>query len=320
MTGHRSRRAWIVAALIASTAACSGSHGVVADAGAGAGLEAGADAGTDASTPPVLRLTECEGQPECAVVVRLDYTTLARLAWRAVGGPYEWASDSDMARRTVELVALTGVGPPSAQAFVEPPVVRAHVAAFFVPATDFGGMAIFHATTGQLLFAGTTVWAGRGDIITPPEWRKATDLVPQPHAAGGAALGRGEMGVLTDAEAAAIASPARDTNLGAALVAWNGPGQIAAHLFLYARSTGGLDPRTAEWVVVLTPERPSRPSLPAGTTCNPDYCGGCCDHGTCRRGDEPAACGALGVACLACSATWWCAWQTEPASCQSLPP
>lgn len=283
--------------LFEATAACSGSHVTDADADAGA--------------PVAVRLDECDGVPECALVVRLDYTTHVPLGWRAVGGAYRWGVASDMSAQAGTVLGFAFAPTPAEVTL--PPFTRTRVAEFYVAPGDLGGMALFHATTGQLLFAGHIVWAGRGDILAPTEWRAAGDIRAATGVALGPAWGRDETGTLGNAEAAAIADPARATNLGAALAARTAGSRVAAHLFFYPRSVGALDPRTAEWIVVLTSDGLTDPSLPPGAPCDADHCGGCCDGATCRRGDESTGCGTLGDACLTCTGA--CDWQTAPASC-----
>jgi hypothetical protein len=189
----------------------------------------------------------------CAVTFRLDHDTLARhgYAARCFDPPASLSLE-----RAADRAAMT------ADRLVTP-ADAVDVFVFHEPPHDFGRAAILTARAGgdtdPLLFAGTTVWDGRGDVETPvalfddvggdacapahPESLRFHDLVSADPA---------DRRLFFAAwEAVARTGLVRQMADG---------GRLSGAVVRYARTVGAFDPTTAEWVVVVL--RDSEPQPP----------------------------------------------------------
>jgi hypothetical protein len=183
----------------------------------------------------------------CTSLVRVDYTTLAPLGWQV------WCGD---AKATDEKTAQALLAP---ELPAEPPLDHyvtvssgpANPWLLFASPGDFGGLGIVSARTGALVFAGSIEWMGSGEITYPATWRSPTDL-----GRGCAPSPRPELRGWRYVEMNDDRAKALDVVWSTAL-----PGAVTksevplAFVVGYARSVGLLDPRSAEWLVVIESNR-----------------------------------------------------------------
>ncbi len=212
------------------------------------------DAGSpDAGPPPPCEppaVDPCGPAPcgRCVVTFRLDHTTLARR------GHVARCFDAPALPLSVEAAAARAGLP--ADRLVTPADAR-DVFVFWEPPLDFGRGAVISALAGgdadPLLFAGTTVWDGRGDVETPADAELAADVGSEGCAAADAASLR--FTDLVDADAAdrrlffAAWDAVARTGLAHRMAAPGG--RLAGAVVRYARSVGAFDPTSAEWIVVI---------------------------------------------------------------------
>lgn len=237
----------------ALVAGCSGRvDSEAADAGADAITDTASDVASEGA-PDVSSQCSTAAEaiarlavgPLCTSVLRLDYQTLKPIGWNVQCGSGPAPTEAE-ARKM-----LAPYTPPyvTSESFTVQPTAPPFPFVFYASPGDFGAIGLVSRRTGVVAFAGGIVWAGRGEIAYPSSWRPASEL------AGGCApptlpptdrfLPSGE---LKDATKAAL-DAAWSTALPLGLSKVNGFG--GAFVLGYPRSVGGLDPSSAEWIVVI---------------------------------------------------------------------
>ena len=185
----------------------------------------------------------------CTAVIRLDYTTYDLIAWELICGETRDVTEDEALERAWEEVF-------SEMGFVEPDMVRRTGIwgpyVFYVSPGDFGGVAAVSAYSELTVFGATIIWMGAGDIVHPDSFRHPDSL----------GSGCPDVGGLHDLAFTALACEGTSTpDLEAVLesvadTAMPAAMQYAGHIesvvvLCYARTVGGMDPTTAEWIVVL---------------------------------------------------------------------
>jgi hypothetical protein len=188
------------------------------------------------------------GAATCAVVVRVGKRTLRPVAYQFFCGQPTSTTDAQ-----AEALAAAAMVPYVSSWRVLSPTASADGIVLDGSGGDFNGVAVVSPRLGRLVFAGGTVWAGRGDIVSPTAWRDpgeladncgtGTSIAPVRAYLTGAAAGR------EDAAAAAAIESVAHTALPDALAR-----SAAVHdgvVLGYERSAGGLIDENAEWIVVV---------------------------------------------------------------------
>lgn len=188
-----------------------------------------------------------EGRLTCSVVVRLGQETLRPIGFQPFCGRYTTTSDAQAA------ALAEGAMIPYATLRRVSPAMPEDAFVFYASPSDFGGVVAVSARLGRMVFAASVVWAGRGDIRFPAEWRDPSELGDGCGRGGGIPRAHGyNLGAGTDLEAATvdrvIGAVAR-TALPAALA--QGGSVFDAVVLPYERSSGGLVDEVAEWIVVV---------------------------------------------------------------------
>lgn len=194
--------------------------------------------------------SQVSGPQTCTTTVRLDYQSLDILGFQIFCGVYGQV-DEAQARATAQ--GDTGFGTTGSLLSGPEPVGDEFV--FFQAPGDFGGVGVVGARHGLTVFGGSIIWMGTGEISYPATWQAAADLGPDciPETNALPPEGRGfelESGTALDANEID----------GALTQAWvtalpDGLMQVSdvfdAMVLLYAPEVGGMNPDTAEWIVLL---------------------------------------------------------------------
>ena len=188
---------------------------------------------------------------ECTAVIRLDYRSLAPVGYQIVCGPGITIAESD-ARAAAN--RDTGFGGSADVAPARNPPSPSDEYVFFQTPSDFGGVAAVSARNGMTVFGGSIVWAGRGDINYPKDWKPAEELASGcPRAEGIPAFRGWPVGAeATDTGVAAAIHAVEQTALPAAM--WRSGQVLDAVVLAYARAAGTVDPSdaaSAEWIVLV---------------------------------------------------------------------
>lgn len=193
-------------------------------------------------------LSPSEGRVNCTVVVRLSQSTLRPIAYQPFCGRPATLTDAQ-----ARALADAAMVPYANNLAPLNPSMPDDAFVFWQAPGDFGGVVAVSARLGVTVFAASTVWAGRGDIVAPTTWRDASELhdgcgtgVTIPRARGYA------LGVPTSDEAATVervVNAVRRTALPGAL-AQRGT-VLDAVVIGYTRSAGGDGDEGAEWVVLV---------------------------------------------------------------------
>jgi hypothetical protein len=205
------------------------------------------DAGDRCSTIAAAIARQIKVTGTCTAVVRVDYASLAILSHALFCGRYQ-ATDEASARataNTIKLLSSTGAGEGSLISGSSP----SDEWVFAKPPSDIGGAAAVSARSGLLLFAGTTIYMGTGEILYPLDWDDS-DL--------GSGCGSQLSVPIRTLSLAGIGSGARmteaaklvlDTALPSAFQQW---GYVFDVLVLYyPRTVDPTDPKTAELIVLV---------------------------------------------------------------------
>lgn len=239
-----SRAVWFAVVVVAG---CSGR--VVGETPGDAAVDGHADVapldGASTCSTAADAIARLAGGPFCTTVVRLDYQTKKPLGWNIRCGVASSPTEAE-ARK-----ALAPYAPPyvSAGSYAVRPTADPFPFAFHVPPSDFGALGLVSRRTGVVAFAGGVVWAGRGEIAFPTEWRPASELATgcpaRPMPLTDRFLPSGE---LADGSAAALdATWSTALPLGLS----RGHGVVGAFVLGYPRTVGAFDPGSAEWIVVI---------------------------------------------------------------------
>lgn len=188
-----------------------------------------------------------DGRLTCSVVVRLDQGTLRPVGYQTFCGRYATTTEAQAREAAQREGMVSSVGTMVNPAMPEDAYV------FYAPPSDFGSVTAVSVRLGRTVFGASIIWAGRGAITVPAEWRDPSELgdgcaaargIPR---ARGYDLGRGvalEVGVV-DRVVGAVAR----TAVPAAL--WQGGYVFDAVVFPYWRSSGGAVDTAPEWVVIV---------------------------------------------------------------------
>lgn len=188
------------------------------------------------------------GAATCTVVVRVGQRTLRPIAYQSFCGEATSTTDAQaLALAEAAMIPYT-----SSWRALSPP---SPADAFVLAGTggDFGGVVVVSPRLGRTVFAGSTVWAGRGDIASPTAWRSAAELADD--CGTGTTVPRVRsylLGVPAGTEAATAAAAVEavaHTALPDALA--RGGTLLDGVVIGYVRSAGGLVDEAAEWVVVV---------------------------------------------------------------------
>lgn len=183
---------------------------------------------------------------DCTAIVRLSYTTVTPLAWQVSCGMGSGTTE----RGARELLA-PHVAPSTTldqYKLVSKPPLEPFV--FFHAPGDSGGIGVVSSRTGELAFAGGIVWAGRGEIAMPTNFRPAHELGTHcgPPATVVTAEGFVPGDEMKDERVRALVAVMR-TALPWTLRAM---GWAASYYVVgYPRTVGLFAPDAAEWIVVI---------------------------------------------------------------------
>lgn len=186
----------------------------------------------------------------CTAVVRVDYTSLKVLGHTFVCGPYNGGGE-EMARATADAAATF----PNAQAAGHGKLLLAGNLVgsewiFYQSPSDFGGASAVSSRSGLTVFAGSIVWAGTGTLLVPSAWSTSELGTGCPSVmfpsrgfdlSSGTEFKNGEYRAAVDV-VFGTAIPAAMAKLG---------GVFEAVVLLYPRTVGVLDPKRAEYIVLL---------------------------------------------------------------------
>ena len=238
----------------AGSAPDSGSDGNVSTGGTDGAETGGVSGDCSAIVSDIVKQTQIIGT--CTAVVRLDYASLRILGHKFICGKYAQTttetSACDTANADVTFPSGVGLSPicGGTPTYASPPTDEW---LFSKPSSDFGGIAAVSARSGLTVFAGTTYWAGTGEILFPsawdtsdlgsgcsrPDWLDATIRVRSLDLSEGQATAQ-----MTQAAAVVIA-----TAIPPAFEYW---GYVFdAVVLLYPRTIGAFDPSKAEYIVLL---------------------------------------------------------------------
>ena len=222
------------------------------------------ESATPTPTPLAPALAEFYNRSDpyglATAIITLDFQTLglkaAYLVQRGVCDTGSGASDEQL-RRTFGAVFSAG-GYDWASRLLEGDTSQGNLWGFdisrvgdfvvlLMEPSDFGGVAVSHPCTGEVLFAGSIVWSGRGqqlypaDPIPPYALQRASGQAASPQRIDVA-------GYSVDEEAGMAAwNSVLDLNLVEELAS----APYSVLVYLYPRTVGIFDPVTADWVILL---------------------------------------------------------------------
>ncbi len=140
-------------------------------------------------------------------------------------------------------------------------------AILWIPPGDFGGVAISHLCTGQVLFAGSIVHGGRGEQLYPADFIRPDALKPTSRQAPTPQSIDVVVGhQIIDDQDRGLAAWESVVNLN--LVNDLAAGPYSVLVYLYPRTVGAFDPAAADWVVLIH-RLPVLPTPYAGPTRTP---------------------------------------------------
>jgi hypothetical protein len=238
-------------------------------ADAGGGLLDAANAvetseSTDASNIPT---SSCEGSANALaalvrpagtaseLVVRLDYLSRRILAWHYFSDASSAPVAEDVARR----VAVRDTGYGDAMGTWDKLLSGSDPSdefVFFQAPLDFGGVAAVSKRSGLSVFGGSIVWSGKGDITYPKTWSSPEELGSDCSSSGASVSARGfnlveDPALALDPTQVASALEVLGTTAISLAFSKSGQSTLDAMVLLYPRSVGELNPKTAEWIVIL---------------------------------------------------------------------
>lgn len=192
----------------------------------------------------------------CVTLVRLDYTSGTLLGWQLFCRPFSSSGGSDVSTEPLaRAVAIRDTGHGGTQLSADSSYLRV----FFESPGDFGGTAVIGTGVRQAVFGGGIVWAGRGDITYPLGFRGPGELVTNcipPATWRDPSFGRitsydlgSAGGALPDSTVGFVLAQVARTPVFAA--AWAGGYVFETAVLLYPRTVGGLEPASAEYVVLI---------------------------------------------------------------------
>ena len=206
-----------------------------------------ADAGTSCATIAAAIASQTSTSGSCTAVVRVDYASLAILSHAFVCGRYN-ETDEAAARATANTITLpssTGAGAGTLVSGSDPPDEWV----FVTPPSDVGGAAAVSVRSGLLVFAGTTIYMGTGEILFPLAWDDS-DL-----GSGCASLSSPRIRTLSLAATGSIPRMMEAANavLATALPAglWQWGYVFDVMVLLYPRTTDPTDPKTTDLIVLV---------------------------------------------------------------------
>jgi hypothetical protein len=194
--------------------------------------------------------------PVCHVVMRFDYLTLGLRGWAAVGGALRTVTESE-----AKSIAAEAIGAHEEYARDNVQIIGQNAGLYYAYANpaDFGAFALIGAQSGAVVVGGGVVWSGQGKLWAPASWNDPSDLACGDKAVKPAASFSGDEVCIDHSDLSmkhASIEEALDTglrtNLAASVAA---RGVFDAYAYLYTPTVGSCDPRTAEYLVVLTQQR-----------------------------------------------------------------
>lgn len=193
----------------------------------------------------VTRVAELVTADACAALVRFTYETAENVGWQVrCDAPAPFTEASARMELAPYIAPSTKV---SDYAWTTTPAPDPWL--LFRSPGDFGGVGIGSFASGKLLFAGGVVWNGRGDIAYPKSFRPASELAMDCGAFGTASprkfIASGEM---KDTSDSAVGRVLRSPLLYGFLKKHS---KLNAWVLGYPRTVGILDPKSAEWIVVV---------------------------------------------------------------------
>jgi hypothetical protein len=194
--------------------------------------------------------------PVCHVVMRFDYQTLGLRGWATVGGKPRAVSENEA--KSIAAAAIKAneeYAGDDVQIFGGPDAGLYYA---YVSPGDFGAFALVSAQSGALVAGGGVIWAGHGQLWAPATWHDPSDLAcgdlpatpREAFSSGDDCTGDPSMKHASIGDAL---DTALRTNL-AASVAARGPFDV--YTYLYTPTVGACDARIAEYLVVLSQQRP----------------------------------------------------------------
>ena len=190
------------------------------------------------------------GPQSCAIVVRVLQRTGRPIAFQSICG-----RDAPTAMTDAQALALAeGAMVPNVSSW-QPvsPSMPDDDFVFSGSGGDFGGVVVVHPRLGRTVFVASTVWAGRGDILSPTTWNPPGLLADDCGTGTTIPRVRGyQLGVASDRKAATVTQVTEAVAHTALLDAIVREGTIESGVVLgYTRSTGGLVDEAPEWIVVV---------------------------------------------------------------------
>lgn len=240
---------WIALALL--SAACSATTPSSADAGSDVrGFDAADLCGNASYQLATLLHAPGAGPQSCAIVVRVLQRTGRPIAFQSICGraaPTAMTDAEALALAERAMVPYVSSWRPVSPSMPDDGFV------FSGSGGDFGGVVVVHPRLGRTVFVASTVWAGRGDILSPTTWNPPALLADDCGTGTTVPRVRGyELGVASGREAATVAQVVEAVAHTALLDAIVRAGTIESGLVLgYTRSTGGLVDEAPEWIVVV---------------------------------------------------------------------
>jgi hypothetical protein len=192
------------------------------------------------------KLSELVTADACAAIVRLSYETLEHLGWQIrCDAPGSFTEASARMELTPFVAPMTPIGSYEWRTTPSPDPWL-----LFSSPGDFGGVGVGAFHSGKLIFAGDVVWAGRGEIKYPSAFRPGSELTME---CGVFALAAPTRKFLPSGEMKDFSDVARDRVLRSPLPYALNKKHARVHAWVlgYPRTVGMLDPKSAEWIVVL---------------------------------------------------------------------